>query len=766
MTNPLLHNGIDPLGAPKDSNETPVQPNYENTDAVNTKLSESQKTTVELIGNLVPPMEKPKIVPNAPVEKIVSTSTKNPTILPLVAPAIAPSKNPQQKLQSVIHNFGFVPNLSFLGNAWNRIVSSRAGRSVSEGVQEYRKIREGSIMGPIDNIARTGGVGYGTYLLADKTWQFFANALARGDILFEYGAVPLAGVGSAAALLGVRRWLDNRRYRNHVEHQFEAYGDDAKMSKEHDSHEAIHAMREFIEEKEHEDSRELLSNNDELTLLQALHHIGTARPAEAPMLRTTAQYAEYCFTRFSDLCETAYSNWQRGVAMHGLKEDQVKKLAEYFLGDPNLTDDEKETKRNSLLEMSIVYGRLLQEYHSDKREGQVRGALWGSAISAAPLSGYLSLALAGGVHLLRNKYRKDAKKHNHLEIRADGKLSGKRIPGTNEYETVMKLEVAREGEHFFDHSEFHDYHDTKKEDLSEKARTYWWNLIKIPHGIKAKTADELGEASAAMVLNSLLKKDDIRTPATEAEKALKKIELDEANGTLVDLRKELQELPGEIRALEDQKTNREARKEEACANLKDQTKVAQVAKGYQDDIDRIQERIIKSQARLDEVRGIPEMGTKPAKEGLYAAQMKTVAEKASALKVAENGADPGKLKIERALENPDIRAVFYVKVHQAFNHQQETQKKAGFFAGLGYDALDWMKSKAKDAGDAVGSGVLAGAVLGPLIGVGSAYTFPALNALKVGGVAGAGVALLVLLSKFIKGRPASHGSQKPAEKHH
>ncbi len=101
--------------------------------------------------------------------------------------------------------------------------------------------------------------------------------------------------------------------------------------------------------------------------------------------------------------------WLRSIedCMARISPSEVEDiLAKYNIFDEQISTGEQGRRLKAIRQTSIAYGRLLEKYHSDRRESQITGSIYGPAVYASyATASPVPLVGAGLVHIGRKGYR-------------------------------------------------------------------------------------------------------------------------------------------------------------------------------------------------------------------------------------------------------------------------------------------------------------------------------------------------------------------------
>ena len=601
----------------------------------------------------------------------------------------------------------------------------------------YRRWREKA---PIPD--EVGRIAAGTVAASAPTYslvgmEFMQNALLMESVVANSFLSSLPGV-PFATLLARRmyaKWLHEKEVQNlfteAVRSIVESRGGektDAAMLKR-----LVQEAQEKIVDYADDSDVELINTDDEQLLLQAFHNAETARPATTPYLGTTERYARYCFAKLKELCERSVRQ-----SIPGLHKNEMKILKKHCLSTcPDIVDaHERENREEHLYQASVAYGRMLCNYHREKREGQVTGSTFGTALTASYLTGNIApLLVGGGLWGLRKIYRKAQTAPQHLEIAPSGRLQGK---GNTE---IISVEAAKSTGGSLFRPDILDHYKEESQ-LSDKEKR-WLPLIQLPQKIvtkRHKTVESLAYACAPAVQTILGQLPPFPKDIEPEEKEDAKKRFEKEDGRLEALERESKDLKRDVSTLEDEtKEAEELGKGTGGGERGDLARDQAQAK-----VKAIDKKIEKKNKRIVELE---EDDGEIAKQKL---SLKEARDAYDALKKPEKPTQP--MTAKAVGENMEIAHAFSVKVHQYYKIQQERKSGIGkFMHAIDADELPKIAVKetskfagAMGLGSLVGTGISAAISYVPIISIlNPGYQYSAI----AGGLIGTGYYLWKKISK-------------------
>jgi len=314
-------------------------------------------------------------------------------------------------------------------------------------------------------------------------------------------------------------------------------------------------QRRFWDDYKHElgaDQDSLIDEDGEEDLLQAFHHSNFAGPHDTPNLGSRDAYARHCMLNMLALCgysADAKTHPQSEQLLESLLDDKVKKnpmlrdqwlasirdrlarispeekkeiLAKYNVFEQGITPEEVKKRLKAIRQTSIAYGRLLQKYHSDRREAQVTGAMVGPAvITSAVTASPAPLVGAGLLWASRKGYRAFVGRSSMVNLEFDendpvngdlhGRGGGPIIPAS--------LARKRGGAGIYQHAVLVQCAGKTQADLTD-VQKYWYKHINL-HASRPRYAsthwkkpEDLAVYCAAAVQKDLTK---VKQPKVSAD---------------------------------------------------------------------------------------------------------------------------------------------------------------------------------------------------------------------------------------------------------
>ena len=637
-------------------------------------------------------------------------------------------------------------------------------------LRTYRSGRQHRMLsGPDTALRYAGSVGVGSGVVYGAT-QMFGNTLASSAIA-ETAAVYGAGPAALGGLIGIRAGADQWRYRYFVRPEFDRICMRSLTSEEQDKgpKKSIEGIRKDLKKYGAKASQKLLDTSAEQHLIEALHARKIADPSIAPFMRTERQYAEYAYTRFSLMCEAAHQRDKQGKSKHpGLTQEQHDTLAAHYL--PAITDPaEHEKKRKNLLQMSVVYGRIIKHYHKKKRTAQTGGGIFGSTLVMSAATGsFLPGAIGIGTFFGKKIWDKIESDNLHIEVGADGELRGK--DGFPILSPDVEVDAGEDGRATLYHAEEFTAADGQTfDDIKDDDAGGWHKKMVLPpkvQNMRFGSQETYLKTCAAFVLNHLL---DVEPPKekpkdADIEHAKQKYELEQDRYKA--LRKEGEELPDKIAKMKRELDPLEA--DWAKAGIGDkidsnQKRIDEIEADLPHKDSRMDVQLKKEKKRLEDLN-IDLRNREETLKGRVQAKAEDINEAEERLKkltgpdneidkqeavwkqAGEDYEDakedkPGTKKTADELaEDPEVRKAFNVFMQPIMKARkegrQETWKKAGGFATGTLKALKesgpGQVIMASGASGLIGGGVTAGTMA--FFGIPGAITTGVAAAVVFGGV--------------------------------
>ncbi|MDD5040832.1 MAG: hypothetical protein PHX87_01635 [Candidatus Peribacteraceae bacterium] len=518
-----------------------------------------------------------------------------------------------------------------------------------------RRVSEQPVIAEVSGTARAVAAGGATY--GGLSWlastSFFQNALLAGSSWVSY--VPVLGAIPAAWPI-VRRFAA-RRHEKGVQAAFEQAAQDAHG----DPQEFLRALQQHMLRED----KELIDTDDELLLIQGLYSSDRVRPSDVPHLHAHERYAKHCFAVLVQLCRDAHAANSATPKGHipGVKAKEFEMLAKYgaYLEDAA----QRAEATNKLLQVSAVYGRLLANHERNGTEGQITGAIVGTAIGASALTGPLVPALvAAGAWGTRKLYRMSAEGGQHLEISSRGELQGKGgtpilSPETYKVKggTLFRPDLLP---HFMEEGQLSD--DDKK----------WLPRIVIPGALltrRYRSAEDLALAAAPIVQTNLLNQPGIPKKVDEEDRNLRKEEWQRRQQKLEQMETEQKSLEGELQTVDDQITQAEAE--------------IQSFGGANDPKSKHSKRQAEAKLAALTQRKQRLEGKFNAMPGIIQQQRDAVVEAKREYDAARKPQVTPNITMQDITNNESIVRAFCVKVNQTFKTLKEQRKGWAWFRGAG-----------------------------------------------------------------------------------
>jgi hypothetical protein len=171
----------------------------------------------------------------------------------------------------------------------------------------------------------------------------------------------------------------------------------------------------------------LLTSKDDLELVKALHEDDYCKPERVPFHRTAEDYAKFAHVRLVQLCRQSAD--ARAAASTPAEKKALSArdttLAKFDVSSKYAPEIVSRQKRfECLAKASVVYGRLLCQFHNRKKDRVTEGTLVGLGINSTFVGGFGvtalgALAAVGGLRLWRYVQRGNS---DMLQLSKDGKL--------------------------------------------------------------------------------------------------------------------------------------------------------------------------------------------------------------------------------------------------------------------------------------------------------------------------------------------------------
>jgi hypothetical protein len=578
-------------------------------------------------------------------------------------------------------------------------------RRVSEGriksaINGYRRFRERDGIRQIDDAAR------GTAVAVPGAWfgNYMFNTAAAQSAYIATGSLSTTAFASPcwpAFLLGGR-------------YAYAKYVNAPGVTREFVD--AVHRCGGDLEKEQNNlasylrmQDRKLINTDDEQLLLTGFHNAEASLPAETPYLDTNESYAKHCFAKLVELCERAADAHADGRVVPGLSEDETKALSKHHLSEDSLTVDERRERTEHLLQSSVAYGRLLANYHREKREAQVTGGTLGTAgvLSAVTLN--LTPLIVGGLFYGGRKvYRWANGAGQHLEIGKDGELQGRNNSPILSPETTK----VKGGSLYRP-----DYIDRYKEEgqLSDDEKR-WLEKIQFPDSVlkrNYRTAKSLAHDVASHVQTILGHDVGFAMSVDEGERDLKKEAWKDEADRLKKYEDESDRLKGEIEAHKSDMLRHRSKTGGSGGGERAEERRVE-ARGM---VEYLQSQIENKQKRVDRLDGVEaveataEADRIEGKKGLIVEQKDKVERARKKYEKVRKPKEPTKeMTAEAVGKNDEIAKAFAVKANQVF--KAEYAEKAGAMGRFGHWTGEIAAAPAKAVGKYVGGAVGTAAIYG------------------------------------------------------